>query len=107
MLATTALVVANAVVSIDATVLDVTAAGGATATVAEVLVLAALVDVEEDEELELELVLVLVELELVLESPALTARASVEMAEWHCAVMKIHPSWSEKTSGDVSVGFGA
>lgn len=107
-LATAALVVAKAVVAIDTGGLDVTAAGGATTAVVAMLVLVVLVEVEVDEELELKLelvlVLVLVELELLLlEVPAVTATASLEMAEWHCAVVKkkkIDPTRSEKPFGD-------
>lgn len=84
------------VVSTETTELVVAAAGGG-ATTAVVdrtseLVVLVLVDVEEEEEelLELELVLVDVLVEvllLLLVSSELTARASLEMAEWHCAVV--------------------
>lgn len=91
-LATATLEVGGAVVvSTDTGGVDVATAGGAATGVVEMLVLVelVLVDVEvEDELLKLELLLVLV-LVLVLvplDSCALTATASFEMAEWHCAI---------------------
>lgn len=92
------------VVSMDTGGLDgATAAGGGVATEAT-LVLVVLVDVSDEDELllellELELLLLLleleVELELALDNCALTALASFEMFEWHCAV--IFFGWSDKT----------